>query len=256
MRPNLIRLTAIVCLTLASAVCAGASDTPPAAPPALAIAYHVAPRDRAALRRAIEAGVYPKFAELKKRGDVADFRILYSRYADSPNWDAMLLVRFSVPASFDRWNKLEGATAGLDKAALDLVTSIESVPIDIVRSQGPTHTARPGAVFLVIPYEVLVSSDEYLQYLDGYTVPQFDGWMKESVLSGYAIAMARYPAGRPWSSLILLEYAGDDALNQREVVVAKVRAKLKEDVKWKAISDAKKSVRSEKEVVVAEEIAP
>jgi hypothetical protein len=35
-------------------------------------------------------------------------------------------------------------------------------------------------------------------------------------------------------------------------VVAKVRARLKDNPEWKAISDAKKSIRNEKQLVIAD----
>jgi len=110
-------------------------------------------------------------------------------------------------------------------------------------------------VFLVIPYEYLVPVNEYLQYLDDYTLPQLDGWMQEGVLARYDIYLARYPVGRPWQSLLVLEYKDDRALAARDATVARVREKLKDNPKWKAISDNKKNVRNERQPVVADPLA-
>ena len=71
----------------------------------------------------------------------------------------------------------------------------------------------------------------------------------------YDVYLARYPAGRPWQSLLVLEYKGDRGLAARDATVARVRAKLKDNPKWKAISDSKKNVRVEKPPVIADPIA-
>jgi hypothetical protein len=56
--------------------------------------------------------------------------------------------------------------------------------------------SRPG-VFLVIPYEYLVPVNDYLAYLDGYTVPQMEGWVEEGVLARYSVFLSRYPRDAP-----------------------------------------------------------
>jgi hypothetical protein len=105
---------------------------------------------------------------------------------------------------------------------------------------------------MVIPYETMISAPDYLKYADGYVVPQFEGWIKEGVLARYDIFVDRYAAGRPWSTMVLLEYRNDAALGQREAVVARVRARLGENPEWKAISDDKKHIRNEKQLVIAD----
>jgi hypothetical protein len=100
-----------------------------------------------------------------------------------------------------------------------------------------------------------VSEAEYLKYADGYVIPQFEGWMAEGVLNNYRIFMSKYPAGRPWNAMVILEYKDDAALARREEVVKNVRAKLKENPEWKAISENKKNIRDEKQVVIADVVA-
>jgi hypothetical protein len=51
-----------------------------------------------------------------------------------------------------------------------------------------------------------------------------------------------------------LEYTDDEALARRAEVVAKVRARLASDAAWKAISDGKQSIRTEKRLVVADQV--
>jgi hypothetical protein len=221
----------------------------------LIVTYRAAPANRAALRDELESAGLRQFAGWQRDGAIKSYQLLFNRYADT-NWDAMALLTFATPADVARWSATERThTAGLTARALELATQVETVPVDLMRAK---RQAQDGdhPVFLVIPYKVLVSPDEYLEYADGYTLPQFDGWIAEGVLAGYHIYMSRYPAGRPWSSLIVLEYRNDAALTERGAVVARVRARLKNDAKWKAISDNKKSIRDELEVVVAERLEP
>lgn len=55
--------------------------------------------------------------------------------------------------------------------------------------------------------------------------------------------------------MVVLQYKDEAALSAREAVVAKVRARLKANPEWKAISDGKKDVRTELQVVVADRLA-
>jgi hypothetical protein len=222
----------------------------------LVVAYHTTPENRAALREELQTAGVAQFAGWKHDGVIKSYQLLFNRYADSANWDAMALLTFAHAADVERWTRIERShTAGLTQRALQLTTAIDTVPVDLVRARHAA-TAATDPVFLVIPYQVLVSPDEYLQYADGYTQPQFEGWIDEGVLSGFSLYLSRYPAGRPWSSLIVLEYRSEATLAERLAVVAKVRARLRNNPQWKAISDNKKSVREEKQVVVADAIKP
>jgi hypothetical protein len=107
------------------------------------------------------------------------------------------------------------------------------------------------SVFLVIPYKVLVSKNEYLKYADGYVLPQFNGWMDEGILSHYTVYSSVSTLGRAWNTMIVLEYKNDAALSRRESVVAKLRERLAADPTWKAISENKKEVRAELHSLVA-----
>ncbi len=109
------------------------------------------------------------------------------------------------------------------------------------------------SVFFVIPYDV-VDLEEYKPYVAGYVIPQMDGWIREGVLRSYSLYLNRYYAGKPWDSLLILEYKDMESFGQRENVIAKVRAALSTDPKWKALSDNKKNLGTEKETVLAEEL--
>ncbi|MCX7176803.1 MAG: hypothetical protein NT159_23380 [Proteobacteria bacterium] len=251
---RLISIAPVLLTGLLSAGVAGAADTGADGVSALVVTYHVAPASRPAFRQELETSGIQLFRRWQEQGILKSFRVLFSRYADSDNWDAMALLTFPSYAGIERWKMLEQTTpAGLPQKALALVTAVHTTPVDLAR--GKTAAEGPGnPVFVVIPYVALVSSGDYLKYADDYVIPQFDGWMAEGVLSQYSLFVGSFPAGRPWSSMVILEYRDEAALAMRSAVVAKVRGRLKDIPEWKAVSDNKKSVRDEKQVVIADQI--
>jgi hypothetical protein len=222
--------------------------------PTLVIALYAKPSDRAALRSALETSQVEQLRRWKADGVLAGYRLLFTRFADTGIWDAMEQLTFADDAALARWRVIERQSpAGLAAPALALVQSIETTPATRVRSDAG-GTARDPAV-LVIPYQALVPPVDYLRYLDGYTIPQFRGWMDEGVLQSYDVVTSRYPAGRAWNAMIMLRYRDDAALAKRDAVVARVRARLALDPAWKAISDNKKAIRNERVLAIADQIA-
>ncbi|MGE5616796.1 MAG: hypothetical protein ACM3X5_07765 [Bacillota bacterium] len=229
-----------------------AADPREDGPLAMVITYRAAPANRVALRKALEGSESPRLRRWKDEGVLQSVRLLVNRHVDSATWDAMAILTFANAECVRRWERLErDFPAGVTQKTLALVSSIEEVPGDI-RREGGASSAQ--GVQMVIPYELSVSSEEYLSYLDGYVVPQMDGWREEGVLARYGVFLAAYPAGRPWQSMLILEYKDDAALGRRDATTAKVRARLKDNPTWKAISDAKKTVRAEKAPAIADAI--
>jgi hypothetical protein len=229
-----------------------AADLHETGPLGLVITYHTTPAHRLALRQQFQESELPQFQRWQDEGVFQSYRILFNRHVDSGAWDAMALLSFARYADLLRWKKIEqAAPAGLSPKALALTTAIDTAPADLVRN-GAAAGAGSDTVFLVVPYDVLVPTTDYIAYLDGYVVPQLDGWMGEGALARYGVYLPRYYTGRPWASLLVLEYRSDEALGSREAVVAKVRARLKENREWKAISDSKKKMREEKQAAIAD----
>ena len=217
--------------------------------PALVIALYAKPNDRPLLQREVETVEAPKLRSWQSQGLVAGYDLLFARYPDRNGWDALEVIRFGNDAAMARWRSKTGGVA--DARLLSLADSVETTPADLVRSEGK---ASGSSVMLVIPYQVFVSPAEYQSYLDGYTIPQFRGWMKAGVLDGFDVLTGRYPAGRPWNTLIVLRYHDDAGLARREEVVLSTRAALSANPQWKAWSDSKKKIRSENALVVADEV--
>src|SRR3546814_11199660 len=70
---------------------------------------------------------------------------------------------------------------------------------DLSWSRSP-DTLKVGEVYYVIPYEYK-DAHQYRDYVKGYILPQFDGWMKNGALTGYEMYMNRYPVGTPWAEI-------------------------------------------------------
>ncbi|MCA3028441.1 MAG: hypothetical protein ING66_07560 [Rhodocyclaceae bacterium] len=255
-------LLAIVLTVVAWSSAANAAALPDpieSGPTGLAIEYHVSPADRPALRQLMQSSGIKQFEKWKAQGIIKHYQLLFNRYVDSQNWDMMAFVTFNTFSDVARWKAIEDKTpAGLPLAALKLTKTIRTTPADLY-FQGGTYESRPvtpKSVFLIIPYDYTVSTAEYIKYSAGYIVPQFDGWLGEGVIASYGIYLGRYAVDRHWSALLVLEYKDDAALGLREKTIAKVRASLRENPAWKAISDNKQNVRVGRAYIMADPLLP
>ncbi len=221
----------------------------------LVVEFSAAPADRPQLRSLLAGEQAQRLDGLRRQGLLQGYKLFFNRYPDTNRWDGLEVLTFSDGAAVSRWAALERTSpGGLSPAALHLVTHIVETPAEGVR-RGGTRGAATDAPTLVIPYQVVVPSAQYLTYVDTYVAPQFDGWIAEGVLDSYEIQMSRYPAGRPWASLILLRYRSDAALERRDETTALVRRRLAENPQWKAASDSKTAVRTEQVLGVADQLA-
>jgi len=253
--PIIRRHFAVVAL-MASALCgvakAQGGDPRDDGPLGLVTTVQVAPANRAQLRRLmLESGI-PQLERLKREGRVDGYRVLFSRYADSEGFDLLVQLSFARYADVERWRGVEVRhPAGLPDAALRLVKSMATVPVDRMRD-GEAKEPAKQPTYLVIPYDYFVSTNDYLKYLDGYVVPQLSGWVDEGIVSSYGLYFGRYAAGRPWSSMLMIEYRDDAALGRRDTVVKRVRARLNEIPQWRAIAENKEKIRVERAPVMAD----
>jgi hypothetical protein len=209
-------------------------------PKTLILTYKCMPAQRLALRGYMSHRGLKQLEPWKNNGILSRYRVLFSRYVDNGSWDMMTILSFSDSTALLRWSEVETRSpAGLSLSVLATITSINTTPVDLTRSNLPEGDDR-RSVFLVVPYDYSVPTNEYIQYLDGYVVPQLSGWHDEHVLTHYDIFIARYGSARPWSALLILQYADEEALGARDRVVAKVRDKLKEDFHGNHLQKANK----------------
>lgn len=225
-------------------------------PTTLIITYRCLPANRAHFRDSVEKTEIKRFEKWKSAGVLQDYRLLFNWYADANTWDMMAILSFHKYADLAGWKEIERNSPG----GLSDETLRWGAPSNTYSADLTWHETAPGAksgseksVFFVIPYDV-TNLEEYKPYVDGYVIPQMKGWIREGILASYNLYLNRYYAGVPWDAMLVLEYKDLESFGQRESVVRKVRAALSSDPKWKALSDNKKNIRTEKESTLADEL--
>ena len=242
-------------LCLAALLASAQEDPRETGPTSLVIQYRCLPNQRLQLRQFMRDKGLPQFEGWKRNSVVAGYRILFSRYVDTNNWDMMVLLNFSSYADVPKWRAVERTSpAGLPEAALAWMTGVVTYPADLVRSKA-AETAPKQPVYLVVPYAIPVPSPAYLQFFNDYAQPQLDGWMQAGALGRYDLYMQRYAVARPWDGLLVLQYNDDDSLGAREKIAANVRQQLQSNPTWQAAGASRQNMRTEKEAVIADELA-
>lgn len=223
-------------------------------PNTLIIHYRTDRDKRVAFRSYLQEDFAAKLRAMKARGELADFRIFYSWYRQPEVWDGMAILRFPSHAAVVRWNALERTNpGGLDAAGLALADPYATYAADLSWSRNPDDL-KTGEVYYIIPYEY-GDATVYRDYVGGYILPQFDGWMKNGALAGYEMYMNRYPVGTPWDALFVQHYRDMEAFGRRQQVTEEVRASLRDNPEWMAWSEKKMGIRTETENTIAELLA-
>jgi phosphate transport system substrate-binding protein len=184
-----------------------------------------------------------QLARWRQTGIVSSAVLLESAGARDRAFETLAVVEFPDAETLGRW-QLTGARElgpGLIATPVDALIRGESSPRDSSKAR-----------FLVAFYDVQVPPERYRDYARGYIEPQMEGWRAERALTSYALFAARERSGAPWHSVLVMEYRDDRALARRDEVKDAVRRKLgATDASWKALSDAKTVVRTEKSLTPA-----
>jgi hypothetical protein len=260
----LFRLFGMLALVLYVSVLAVAQETADteernSGPKNLVITYRCAPAKRPAARQYMLKEGARRFEKWKRDAVLADYRILFSRYTDADTYDMMVVLNFKSYADVKKWGDIEASSpGGLTEEALGFITPTNTYSMDMIwHGSAPSVPPRGKTVFFLIPYDYYPHRiDEYIKYADGYVIPQIKGWVEKNNVSNYGIYVNRYPTSRSWKVLFVLEYMDSEAFGARERTMAEVRAALKSNSEWKALSDSKLNMRVEKETVVADELLP
>jgi hypothetical protein len=200
-----------------------------------------------------------RFEKWKRDAVFADYRLLFNRYTDADTYDMMAVLNFKSYAEVRKWSDIETKSpGGLTEDALGFITPINTYSMDLIwHGSAPSVPPRGNTVFFLIPYDYYPHTiDEYIKYANVYVIPQIKGWVQKNNICNYGIYVSRYPTSRPWKVLFVLEYPDSEAFGARERTMAEIRASLKSNPEWKALSDSKLNMRVEKETVVADELLP
>jgi hypothetical protein len=223
----------------------------PGGPTELLITYRCPPPRRAAFRQYMTETGIQRFEHWKKDGLLKDYRFLFNWYVDVDTWDAMAVLSFPSYAAVARWKEIERTNpGGLARDALDMAWPLNSYSADLVLHESAGESLH--SVYFAIPYDVASGADNH-EYANSYLAPQAKGWMREGILTAYSLYVNRYPGGKHWHGLLLLEYKDMDALSRRDEVNAKIRAQLKNDPSWKP---AASKLATDREPVIADPVVP
>jgi DNA-binding Lrp family transcriptional regulator len=214
---------------------------------------HVEASDRSKMRAILAKDGVARMERLKAQGILRRYRILFSRYADS-NWDAMLVLDFASDKALASWKAVEAdSPAGLPPDAAKLAKDVQTQLVDMVLGDTiPSKPGDPAPVFLAVPYDVIVSNDDYIRYAHGYIGPQTKEWVKAGIVGTYDLYVSRFPVGRSWSSMVFYAYKGDAGLAQRDAVSQTAHDRLMQNESWKTWNDGKMKLRSERAPVIAD----
>ena len=249
----------LTALTLARAQEAADTEQRNSGPKNLVITYRCTPANRPRLRNYMLKQGVQRFEKWKQDGVLADFRILFNRYNDAETYDMMAVLNFNKYSDVEKWAAIEAESpGGLTDEGLAFITPLNTYSMDVIwHGSAPSVPARGSTVFFLIPYDYYPHTiEEYIKYANVYVIPQIKGWVSKGVIANYGIYVNRYPTSRPWKVLFILEYKDAESFAVRERTMAEVRAALRSNPDWKALSDTKLNMRIEKETVVADELLP
>jgi hypothetical protein len=211
------------------------------------------------LRREVLNGLVPRLETWRRNGTISGYQLLVNSFVDPQAWDLLAILNFRDFDGIERWRDIErSAPGGLTVPELHTLAPTAEYLMDVVgRSQAVGSGGRAG-VYLVIPYVFSPTSPaRYLQYAQGYILPETEGWMRHGNIVSYGLYVNRFYPDEPVQSLLVLEYKNIDALAHRDEVVDETRKELSADPAWKSWSDAKagEHIRTEKQGVIAEQLA-
>jgi hypothetical protein len=221
----------------------------------LFVDYRCQPADRPAFRRALAKDGIAQLEQWQQAGAFADYVLVFNEFVDANTWDAVLVLTFASYAQTAKWRAIErDFPGGLSPELLKFGTPQTSYFADRMLSAGEAGD-RSKSVFVFIPYQFR-AREEYLNFIKVYGVPQFEAWRKADVVANYAVYVNHHHTGKPWDAMLVFEYRDVDALGRRDAIKQQVRVGLAKDAAWKAMSDVKRDLRTELEVVMAAPLQP
>jgi hypothetical protein len=228
-------------------------------PATLFLSYKCDPAKRAAFREHMAGPGVARFERWKKEGVYKDYLVLFSSYVNRRELDMLVRLDFANYVDTEKWKAIERTMpGGLSAEALALCSPDYAYLADLTWDGVSPTRDLAKAVYLYIPYHFVkgIGKPEYKKYFETYVKPQNEGWIAEKALSAWGVYLNQHNTGEPWDALFLYEYADATGLARRDNVKAGVRAKLRNDPTWKAVSDSKQSYRVEDQVVVMDPILP
>jgi hypothetical protein len=224
----------------------------------LVFTYTCAAANRPAFRSFMETKGVAMFEQWRKEGAMKSYLILFSHFANAQLEDMWVILDFEKFADIEKWLAIERKfPGGLSAEGLTLGTPKTCVYTDKGWSGGTTNSEPSKSVYMIIPYQTLVSADEYTKFVNSYVEPQLKHWVKSGIMHTYAIHLDQNPTNAPWDSLLVFEYDGLRGIALRDVVKQNVRDNdLKDDPGYKHYSAIKRDIRKELQPATFDPILP
>lgn len=205
-------------------------------PTELIITYRCPPPRRAAFRQFVTESGIRRFEQWKQDGVLKDYRFLLNWYVDVDTWDAMAVLSFTNYAQVARWKEIEHASpGGLIRDALELAWPLNTTSADLMAhgaAEEPNHVDGRGgpaaSVYWVIPYDA-ANAGAFRDFINGNLLAQVKGWMHEG-LASYSIYANRYPGGKRWQGLVVLEFKDMEAFSHAKSLPKDFQATERESV--------------------------
>lgn len=224
--------------------------------PFIMITYQAEPRDRAAVREYASSDWRENLNRWRGDKSFADYRLLVNSYVDAYTWDVKLILQFNDYAQVENWNAIERRyPSGLDPSGMELLTPEHTYLANRFLNKRAEGSSQHDGVYFVIPYAYR-SEGEYKNYVQVYVQPQFEAWVDSGIAVSYEVFLNRHPTGKPWDSLLVIQYKDTKSFGERDNLKWATRAELKDIPSWKLISDVKHDFRTEWETAIAEPIRP
>lgn len=215
--------------------------TQPDGPTELIITYRCPPPRRAAFRQFMTESGIRRFEQWKQDGVLKDYRFLFNWYVNVDTWDAMAVLSFTNYAQVARWKEIEHASpGGLIRDALELAWPLNTTSADLMAhgaAEEPSYANGRGAaaasVYWVIPYEA-ANAGLFRDFVSDILVPQIKPWMRDG-LASYSVYSNRYPGGKRWQGLVVLEFRDMEAFSHAKSLPKDTRATERESVMADAV---------------------
>src|SRR5579871_70914 len=206
-----LRIFSSALAILSAALAQAPAQAPADGPTELIITYRCPPPRRAAFRQFMVENGIQRFEHWRQDGLLKDYRFLFSSYVDVDGWDAMAILSFVNYQQVARWKVIEHASpGGLIRDALEMAWPLNTTPADLAfhgESQTPADPA--SNVFYAVAFDA-PSAGDFRTDASATLLPQINSWLGDGV-ANFRVYTNRYPGGKHWQALLVLEYRDMDA---------------------------------------------
>ncbi|MFT5138868.1 MAG: phosphate transport system substrate-binding protein [Lysobacterales bacterium] len=176
-----------------------------------------------------------QLANWRQLGLVADAQLLKALESDNPNFGMLGILEFPDEISQSRWQEVGQPELG---------EGVSVTIADAMAHNEKTPRNSNESVFEVLQYDVMVSKEEFRDYLDGYQIPQLDARITEQLMGRYTTFYTEKDSPVPWQSLLILEYSNPHAHEIGDDVQAGIAVRLKAaSERFTKLNDIKYSIR-------------